>query len=110
MLCNNEQDICERMLYYKIVVSSGNYAYFIKNHRYFVEYFDNEPNFFLCRYVFFVQSTDPVNDLIVAIKYVISLLNSKVSKTLVSLNSTIAILVQTRDNLSFLFIKRYISN
>lgn len=38
--------------------------------------------YFLCRYAFFFQSTDPVNDLIVVIKYVVSLPNSKVSKTL----------------------------
>lgn len=60
-----------------------------QNHR----YNDNESNFnakkkwrfhfikqyvlkyFLCRHVFFFQSSDPVNDFIIVIKYVVSLLN-----------------------------------
>lgn len=48
--------------------------------------------------LFFFQSTDPENDLIVIIRYVVSLLISKVRKNrLPSLKSTIAIQVQKRD-------------
>lgn len=72
----------------------------------------NVLKYFPCRYVFFDQSTDPVNDLNLVIKYVVSLLNStqksvKVSKKLASLNSTITLLIKNIDNLSFLFQKRH---
>lgn len=50
------------------------------------------------RYAFFFQSTDPENDLILIIRYVVSLLISKVRKNrLPSLKRTIAIQVQKRD-------------
>lgn len=41
----------------------------------------------------FSKNTDMVNDLNTVIKYVVSLLNLKISKTLYLLNSTIATLV-----------------
>lgn len=59
---------------------------------------------------FFFHRTDPVNNLIVVIKYVVSLLYSKISKTLAYSNTTIAKLVGNRYNLSFLFKKRHILN
>lgn len=52
------------------------------------------PKTILLKYFFLEMfSADPVNDLIVVIRFVVSLLNSKFSKTLASFNSTIAKIV-----------------